>query len=473
LSSPLGLIYYLGSAAVLAMGVMIQAFYWDCPREVGKESFWWKYVLEMIPELVSTGFTAIWLPPVHKAANIGGFSMGYDPYDYYDLGEFDQKGGLPTWFGTKSDLLRLIDAAHAANMSLIADMVINHNSGADAQEVNPVDGVSRWTLFDKVKSGKFLRGWDCFHPSTSETWDNGKFDDMPDLCHRNEYVYREVIGLAKWMIEEIGFDGFRYDFVKGYGGWMTRAIQEYRYTKNGQDFKPYGVAENWSSDRIIDDWLAEVNAWNDNPVDAFDFPLRYRLKDLCDSYGFDLRRLTQGEAIFKDQPFRAVTFVDNHDFRGGEAPEVVNDKLLAYSFILTHEGYPCVFWKDYFNYGLGLPGSPNGISALVKAHESLAGGSTDVLWVDENLYIMQRLGDRGRPGLVFILNNRGDRWNGVWVSTNWQNTQFKPVAWWSSVSVQVEAPQLQYSAADGRAQFWAPPRGYVVYAPVAHQIPAS
>jgi len=29
--------------------------------------------------------------------------MSYDPYDYYDLGDFDQKGGALTWFGTKDE----------------------------------------------------------------------------------------------------------------------------------------------------------------------------------------------------------------------------------------------------------------------------------------------------------------------------------------------------------------------------------
>jgi alpha-amylase len=64
--------------------------------------------------------------------------MGYDPYDYYDLGEFDQKGMIPTWFGTKDELLELIRTAHGNELSLIADVVINHNSGADAQELNPL-----------------------------------------------------------------------------------------------------------------------------------------------------------------------------------------------------------------------------------------------------------------------------------------------------------------------------------------------
>ena len=77
------------------MGVMLQAFYWDCPREDHKEFQWWNTIRAQIPSLAKVGFTSLWLPPVHKAGNLGGPSMGYDPYDYYDLGEFDQKGSDP------------------------------------------------------------------------------------------------------------------------------------------------------------------------------------------------------------------------------------------------------------------------------------------------------------------------------------------------------------------------------------------
>jgi alpha-amylase len=91
------------------MGVMMQAFHWDCPRVDGKEFAWWNFVRDEIPGLASVGFTALWLPPVHKAANIFGPSMGYDPYDYYDLGEFDQKGSVKTWFGAREELQELIN----------------------------------------------------------------------------------------------------------------------------------------------------------------------------------------------------------------------------------------------------------------------------------------------------------------------------------------------------------------------------
>jgi hypothetical protein len=76
------------------MGVMMQAFFWDCPRVDNREFQWWNYVCEQVPSLAKAGFTSLWLPPVHKAANLGGASMGYDPYDYYDLGEFDQSWKL-------------------------------------------------------------------------------------------------------------------------------------------------------------------------------------------------------------------------------------------------------------------------------------------------------------------------------------------------------------------------------------------
>ncbi len=112
------------------MGVMLQAFYWDCPKAEEREHQWWAFIESKLPSIAQAGFTALWLPPANKAASWK--SMGYDPYDYYDLGEFDQKGGVPTWFGSKAELVELIQSAHAAGLQVYADLVFNHNSGADS-----------------------------------------------------------------------------------------------------------------------------------------------------------------------------------------------------------------------------------------------------------------------------------------------------------------------------------------------------
>ena len=437
------------------MGVMFQAFYWDCPKEENCEFRWWGHIKSKLPELSRAGFTSLWMPPCNKAAD--QISMGYDPYDYYDLGNFDQRGGAPTWFGTKEELIDCIDAAHDHGMQVYADLVINHNSGADEQERNPIDNEMRWTKFDP-KSGQFPRNWKNFHPNAYETWDNEEFAGMPDLCHRHPYVYTEMINYARWLLEEIGFDGFRYDMVKGYGGWMVRSIQELRALRNRKSFKPYGVGECWDCDRTIGSWLDEANAWSDNPVGAFDFPLRWRLGDLCDSYGFSLRRLADRGVLLWDRPREAVTFVENHDVVRDHP--IFNDKLLAYAFILTHEGYPCVFWQDYYNWDLAKPDSPNGVEALVKTHELYAGGQTKILYTDDDLYIMQRYGTGDQPGLVFVLNN-GGKWNGAWVQTRWGDRRLTPVAWHGRDDL--GKPQDKRTDMSGRADLWAAPRGYAVY----------
>lgn len=443
------------------MGAILQTFYWNCPQAEGKEGQWWNVIKSKLPEINAAGFTALWLPPANKAAEWN--SMGYDPYDYYDLGEFDQKGAVQTWFGSRADLIGLIQASHGLNMQVYADLVFNHNSGADSQEVNPIDGRTRWTKFTPL-SNKFFRDWTSFHPCAYESWDGAAFGDMPDLCHRNPAVYTALIEYCRWLLEEVGFDGFRYDMVKGYGGWMVRSIQEMRVVRNSgrfdAGFKPYGVGECWDSERTIDDWLDETNIWSDNPVGSFDFPLRWRLQSMCDDYGFSMRGLASSGVLSWDRPDQAVTFVENHDV--ARSSPIINDKLMAYAFILTHQGYPCVFWQDYFNYGLGQSGNESGIAALVQVHEKYAGGAAQVLYVDDNLYIMQRTGAPGLPGLVVVLNN-GAQWAGTTVATRWSTTRLKPVAWRGHADLGV--PQDKWTDGSGNAELWAPQRGYCVYVP--------
>jgi len=109
-----------------------------------------------------------------------------------------------------------------------------------------------------------------------------------------------------------------------------------------------------------------------------------------------------------------VTFVENHDVV--RAVPLLR-QALAYAFILTHEGYPCVFWQDYFNW--------TSHSRTIKrhrcadqVHEQNAAGPPQVLFVDDDLYIMQRPGNANQSGLVFVLNNSGD-WKRCVIQTRW------------------------------------------------------
>src|SRR5258706_6367411 len=122
-------------------GVMMQAFYWDVPSG----GTWWNTVQSKITAWDNTGISAIWLPPSSKAQN-GPFSMGYDPFDYYDFGSYNQMGSTETRFGSLSELQSLISTAHTKNIQVYADIVINHNSGGNS-ESNPYTGTSTYTSF--------------------------------------------------------------------------------------------------------------------------------------------------------------------------------------------------------------------------------------------------------------------------------------------------------------------------------------
>jgi Alpha-amylase C-terminal len=102
------------------------------------------------------------------------------------------------------------------------------------------------------------------------------------------------------------------------------------------------------------------------------------------------------------------------------------------------------------------------IDALIKVHEQNAAGPTHVLFVNDDLYVMQRLGDGDQSGLIFVLNNRGT-WNGTWVQTQWNNTGLIPAAWRGRDDL--STPQEKWTNESGWVDLWAPPRGYVVYIP--------
>jgi alpha-amylase len=110
----------------------------------------------------------------------------------------------------------------------------------------------------------------------------------------------------------------------------------------------------------------------------------------------------EGAGYIAVDPVNAVTFVDNPDTDLSPGENVIWNKLLGYALILTAEGYPCVYYKDYSTdpkcYGL----KPF-IDNLIWIHENLAFGQTLTRWGnDPQVYIFER---QGHPGLLVGLNN--------------------------------------------------------------------
>ena len=122
--------------------------------------FWWDHIAKQAKALREAGFTAVWLPPVWKAAG-GASSVGFDPFDDYDLGSKNQKGTIPTRYGTREKLERCVAILRANGLDVYIDTVENHRDGGDNQKYRYVDADG------KPDGGRFAKNPGDFHCSTS------------------------------------------------------------------------------------------------------------------------------------------------------------------------------------------------------------------------------------------------------------------------------------------------------------------
>jgi len=132
---------------------------------------------------------------------------------------------------------------------------------------------------------------------------------------------------------------------------------------------------------------------------VFDFSLRFTLAAMCDNASrWDMSQLDHA-GLTGISPANAVTFVDNPDT--DLSFPVIWNKMLAYAYILTSEGYPCVSYKDYST-DHGCYGLKPKIDNLVWIHENLAAGNTVCRFKDFQAIVYER---QGGPNLLVGLNN--------------------------------------------------------------------
>ena len=196
-------------------------------------------------------------------------------------------------------------------------------------------------------------------------------------------------------------------------------------------------------------WDGNVNnlqGWVDGTgrrSSAFDFAAYYAMDAAFD--GNDLNRLND-PMLLRQDPSKAVTFVANHD------TDIIWNKMLAYAFILTHEGYPCLFYSDYEEWL-----DKDRLNNLIWIHNNKATGSTSVLYTDNDEYVARRNGANGNPGLVVYINN-SNNWQERWIQTNWGNTRIKDFTGNSGWT--------PWTQSNGWVKIQVPPKGYSVWSPM-------
>ncbi len=407
----------------------------------------WKEVKEDALHLSNLGITDIWLPPAYKGA--GGMNdVGYGVYDLYDLGEFNQKGSIPTKYGTKDEYIEAIRKLKEHNIKVYADIVLNHKMGADAtEEVIAVQDwednrnceksepfmITAWTKYnfdgrgDKYSSFKW--NWTHFHgidwdDKTRTTsiykfygkhWDenvdkeNGNFDYLmgADIDLNNMDVVTELIRWGKWYFDFTAFDGVRLDAVKHIRSefflqWL-KEIRDY----SGKNIP--AVGEYWSgSGETLCNYLDKT----ENCMQLFDVPLHYNFMQASYSNGeYNMGEIFKG-TLTDLRPESAITFVDNHDTQPGQGLESwVADwfKPLAYSLILlTNKSTPCVFYGDYFGIPeSGIGSKKNMLDILLKVRKDLAYGEEVDYFEDNCLIGFVRKGDseHHNSGIAVVMSD--------------------------------------------------------------------
>ena len=300
--------------------VILQGFYWNCLEN------WWEHLEYLAEEIANKGFDTVWLPPVSKGMN-GSNSMGYDIKEHYNL---DSR------FGTKETLKKLINKLHKEDVNVMADLVLGHMLGGEL-EYNPYFDKKTYTKFEDELFKKNYRHF-CHECGNCDS--RNSFGETICYSSDDKYMADGLINWAKWLKDEIGFDSFRLDNIKDMRWDFTKVFTQY--------FKldTFMMGEYWEG---ADSKLNEVHSYNPD-LNLLNFPLFYKLRDMCMNPDFDIRKL---EEINKN---KRVNFLANHDIerreRSSNKDAISEKKELAYAYIFFQDNPVVVFWDDYFRYEL-------------------------------------------------------------------------------------------------------------------------
>ena len=323
-------------------GVMLQGFSWD-----SYDYSQWS-ILEKQADDMKGFIDLVWLPQSGKCIEATQV-MGYKPYYY-----FNQNSS----FGTEAELRSLIAKFKANGIGAIADVVVNHRN-TDGWYTFPAEtykGVTYQMLSTDIckndDGGSTATEAKKDGVSLSNNYDEGTdFGGCRDIDHKSENVQKIIKAYLKFLKEDIGYTGFRYDMVKGFSGTHVGDYND----ATGVEFS---VGEYWDGNPSIINWINKTN----KKSAAFDFQFRYNVRDAVGVKDNKIvsaqnwSKLKSDNNLMHDPTYRqyAITFVENHDMQYRSADEPLDplkrDTLAANAYMLAMPGTPCVFqphWRAY------------------------------------------------------------------------------------------------------------------------------
>ncbi len=379
--------------------VMFQAFDWNVQDQPAGRT-WYNVVADARSAIVGAGIDVLWMPPPSNSAA----PQGYLPRELYDFNSA---------YGTEQQLRDLISAYHDDGLKVLSDVVINHRVGSqDAVNfTNPAWPTTFITADDEGRSFvdfpvEFSRNGD-FVPGRDLKADgsNGTFAAARDLDHENPAVREEIIAWMNFLRNDLGFDGWRYDFVHGYN-------PIYNKTYNDATSPYFAVGELLESSRVQTNNF--VNATQQSSS-AFDFNTKVSLQNAVRNNDFSGLRDGAGNpsGMIGVNPSKSVTFLDNHDT--GLAQQCCGSNYVfpsdqaslrkGYAYILTHPGNPMVFWTHLFGGGAVVRSA---IEELIAIRKSVRVFSGSPITIDQSRSDLYAAYVEGRGGTLAMKLGPGD-----------------------------------------------------------------
>jgi len=363
--------------------------------------WWWDHLASQGAAIRRAGYTAVLLPPALKT-NAGAFpgADGYGVFDDYDLGNKNQFFSVPTRFGNRERLQRCAAIMRANGLDVYLDIVSHQRDGGNNFNYRypGADG--------KVGVGRFPKHRTCFVPNVPRdpiagpVSDDFAFGDelAPINARPKGYVMNGLIDAIDWQTRAVDAQGYRIDDTKGQAVQFVSHLLSNKAMAN-----KFAVGEYFDGNPDTLNWWVWNSGMNGRAC-TFDFGLRFMLQAMCNnSSRWDMSQLDHAGFAGRDA-IHAVTFLENHD-TDLNSPVMFN-KMLGYAYLLTSEGYPCVYYKDRST-DRGCYGLMRLIDNLVWIHENLANGATIFRHKEFQFVVYERTGP---PNLLVGLNN--DPWNG-------------------------------------------------------------
>lgn len=311
--------------------VFCQVFNW----ESCKSKNWYSEITSKAGELSKLGITVVWLPPPTESVS----PQGYMPSDLYNLNSS---------YGSMEDLKNTIKTFHSFGIKVVGDVVLNHRC-AQHQNKNGI-----WNIFGGRLNwdDRAIVADDPHYQGRGNKSSGENFHAAPNIDHSQEFVRRDLKEWLCWLRKEIGFDGWRLDFARGFwGGYMKdymEASEPYFSVGEFWDSLSYTYGEmDYNQDAHRQRCIDWINATNGTTA-AFDVTLKGILHTTLEKVEYwrlsDERGKAPGVAGW--WPSRGVTFIENHDTGStqGHWRFPAGKEMQGYAYILTHSGTPTIFY---------------------------------------------------------------------------------------------------------------------------------